>query len=153
MAKRAPREDDDIEDTTVVYRIAFASHKKEAATCPYTLTRAEAHSLGLSGDLNKGKGGEYIYLCIGKKRISELSGEENFNNKIHLNTNQEDCGKLHAIKSTLQSSFFFSNQITLCVGYDKNEKPWNNIKVFNRDDDKRGVPETCRLEITEGKFL
>jgi len=89
LATRTLRDDDDIPDPYVIFRITFASHKKPDTSCPYPLSLAESYIPGLSGDLNVGKGGEYIYLCIGKKRISELTGEESFVNEIHLNTNQE----------------------------------------------------------------
>jgi hypothetical protein len=109
LATRTLRDDDDIPDPYVIFRIAFASHRKPDTSCPYPLSLAESYIPGLSGDMNVGKGGEYIYLCIGKKRISDFTGEESFVNEIHLNTNQEDCGKLLLIKSILKSGFFSSD--------------------------------------------
>ncbi len=153
LAMRQARDDQDISDPLVVYQIAFASHKKEGASCPYPLLRAENHSPEFSGDLNEKQGGDYIYLCVGRKRLSELRPEEKWLNKIFLNTNQEDCGKLTPIKSTLQSSFFFSDKMTVCVGHDKKKGPWSNIRVLMKKYLTTGLPSDCSLEISEGKYL
>lgn len=154
MSARQPRQDDDIPDPEIVYEIALATHRIKHSTCPYPLALAESYNCDdNSCDLNEGVGGDYVYLCVGKKKISLLSNEEDMINKIAVNINNDDCGDLKPVNSHLKNSRIASDRISLCYGFDEGQKPISNIKVYIRRSASENVPAECTQEIVKNKFL
>jgi len=41
-------------------------------------------------DINEGVGGNYVYLCVGKKKISRLEKDQNMISKNAVNINNKD---------------------------------------------------------------
>lgn len=153
LSARNPRQDDTLPDPEVVYSMTLASHNKKEASCPYPYVLAESNCEDYSCDLNDGKGGNYVYLCIAKKKISKLSLEENMVNKIVINLNNDECGSLNSIQSTLKKSRITSNEITLCYGYEEKIRPFKDIKVFLKKNSEDIVPINCKIEIVKHKYL
>jgi len=154
MSAREDRQDDDIPDPEVVYKIALASHKNKGASCPYPLSLSQSTTCDeKSCDLNDGKGGDYVYLCVAKKKISLLSDGENMMSKIHVNINNSDCGEMKEVIGSVRNEWAFSDKITFCYGYETGQRAISDITVFFRKRKEDIVPANCELEVVKDKFL
>jgi hypothetical protein len=155
LTKRIKRQDDDIKDPLVVYMISIVSHEKEGSTCPYPMTLAKKHGREeIASDLNNNHGGNYVYLCIGRKKFSLIVEQESLISNFHININNEDCGKMMtSIPTDIKTLAIFSSKITFCYGYKEGEKPIQDIRVFIRANGNETVPADCTLEFTNDRFL
>ncbi len=155
MAAREPRQDDDLPDPEVVYTISLAMHGTKNATCSYPLSFVKSTTCegGMPCDLNDGNGGNYVYLCVGKKKISMLGDGENMMSKIHVNINNKDCGSLKEVSGSIKNSWAWSDSVTFCYGFEQGQMAISDITVFFRKSKEDTLPKNCKEEIVKNKFL
>lgn len=153
--ERIKRQDDDIPDPEVVYSILLASHKVEGSTCPYPLELADSKcSSGHPFDMNEGRGGNYVYLCVAKKKISELAPEEEIINTIKINRDTNDCGDLKLLDTKINSDV----DLYICYGHQENLPPITKISFQKLDASIKGVntkdlSPNCTIQLSKTKFL
>lgn len=152
-AKRVPRQDDDIPDPTVVYSMALVAHKRGQASCPYPYVLAKSNCQDFSCDLNNGKKNNFVYLCVGKKKLSQLTKEENIINKIIVQVKNNDCGKLKSLTVQDDNVYAFGNNVHICYGYDPNFPPLKDVTIHHKISNKMTIPPNCLYEVVFNKFI
>jgi hypothetical protein len=155
--KVGERQDDDIHDPVLVYSLSLAAHKKKDSSCPYPLELAGSNCEDHSCDLNEGKGGDYVYLCVGRKKLSQFTNEENIITTIRINKSTKDCGDLNLIDTRLKSTLIGGQEIYICYGYQEEMSPLSNVRIFNSYKgvlkDEKDVPDNCSISVSENKYL
>ena len=92
-----------------------------------------------SCDLNNGKKENFVYVCVGKKKLSQLTKKENIINKIIIQVKNPNCGDLKSLTVGAHKVYANGNRLHICYGHDSQYPPLKEVTIHHKISNKMNI--------------